>query len=419
MQVLALVDCNNFYVSCERVFRPDLKDKPVVVLSNNDGCVVARSNEVKELGVKMGEPWFKIQDLARRHHVVAFSSNYALYADMSNRVMGILSTFAPAAEVYSIDECFLDLTGLSDKRERGYEIKQTVARYLGIPVCVGIGHTKTLAKLANHVAKKHPKSQGVFDYTVLSERQQESVLKSIEVGEVWGIGRRLSASLQAQGIETVVQLKDANPKTMRAKYGVVMERVIAELNGTPCLELTEVEPPKQQIISSRSFGKSVLQISDLKDAVAHFVSNAAAKLRSQGSVAGMLQVFILTNRFKPEEPQYNPCFALPMPVPTDDTMVLTAWAMQGLDAIFKSGHAYKKAGVMLSEIGSKAHGQFDLFACEEEGKLTQVMDKVNARFGKGAVKLAQDGARNNWVMRQDRKSPGYTTNWSELPVSNG
>jgi len=415
MQALALVDCNNFYVSCERVFRPDLEGRPVVVLSNNDGCVVARSNEVKALGVKMGEPWFKIEDLARQHAILAFSSNYALYADMSNRVMNVLATYAPSAEVYSIDECFLDLTGLADRRERAYDMKRTVAQYLGIPVCVGIGPTKTLAKLANHVAKKHPKSQGVFDYNVLTERQQQSVLNSIEVKDVWGVGRKLSASLTAQGIETVRQLRDANPKAMRAQYGVIMERIMAELNSTPCLELAEVEPAKQQIVSSRSFGQRVAHLNDVKDAVAHFVANAAGKLRAQGSVAGILQVFLMTDRFKPQAPQYNPCLAVPLPVPTDDTLALTAWAMKGLEAIYKPGHAYKKAGVMLSEISSKAHCQGDLFAAQDEGKLTQVMDRVNARFGKGVLKLAQDGTQNAWAMRQDRKSPGYTTHWEEVP----
>jgi len=415
-QSIALVDCNNFYVSCERVFRPDLENKPVVVLSNNDGCVVARSGEVKALGVNMGEPWFKIRDTARRHGIIAFSSNYALYADMSNRVMNVLSTFSPYQEVYSIDESFLDLTGFADIRSHASEIRRTVRRYLGIPVCVGIGPTKTLSKLANHVAKKHPRSEGVFDYNVLTESQRQSVLKNIGVNDIWGIGKRLSASLHAQGIETVLQLRDANAKGMRAKHGVVMERIIAELNGISCIGVTDIDPPKKQIVSSRSFGQTVDGIDDLKDAIAHFVTNAALKLRAQGSVAGIVQVFIMTDRFRNDQPQYNPSMALPIPVPTDDSLLISQWASRGLDAIFRKGHFYKKAGVILSEISDKSLVQADMFASVRKPELMHAMDSVNARFGKGALRLSQDGSRRSWSMRQENRSPEYTTRWDEVAV---
>jgi DNA polymerase V len=414
---LALVDCNNFYVSCERVFRPDLDGKPVVVLSNNDGCVVARSNEVKALGVKMGEPWFKMKQLAAQHGIVAFSSNYALYADMSNRVMSMLAQFSPVQEIYSIDECFLDLTGFNDIRSRAYDIRRTILQCVGITVCVGIGPTKTLSKLGNHIAKKHPRSKGVFDYNQLDARQQASVLGNLQVNDVWGIGRRLTQSLNAQGVATVLQLRDADIASMRSKYGVVMAKSIRELRGEACIEIEEVTPAKQQIISSRSFGQPVTEIADLQDAIAHFITNAALKLRKQDSIAGLLQVFIMTDRFRDDRPQYNPSYSLPLPMATDDTMTLHHWACKGLDAIFKTGHQYKKAGVILGDIAHKSIVQTDLFeSTPETTELMLTMDSLNRRFGKGAIRLSQDGSKRPWAMRQDRKSPEYTTNWDEMAV---
>lgn len=417
VQSLALVDCNNFYVSCERVFRPDLEGKPVVVLSNNDGCVVARSNEVKALGVKMGEPWFKLKDLARQHGIIAFSSNYALYADMSNRVMAMLAQCSPIQEIYSIDECFLDLTGFTDIQSRAYAIRQTILKCTGITVCVGIGASKTLAKLSNHVAKKHPKSKGVFDYNRLDARQQASVLGNLQIGEVWGIGRRLSSSLTEQGIATVLQLRDADVASMRNRYGVVMEKTIRELRGQPCIAIEEVTPAKKQIISSRSFGQPVTAIADLQDALAHFITNAALKLRKQHSIAGLLQVFIMTDRFRDDQPQYNPSISLPLPMATDDTMTLNRWACKGLEAIYKAGYQYKKAGVILGEISHKSRFQADLFELGPANTaLMLTMDSLNSRFGKGTVRLSQDGSRRAWTMRQDRKSPEYTTNWEKIAI---
>ena len=414
---IALVDGNNFYVSCERVFRPDLENKPVVVLSNNDGCAVARSNEVKALGIKMGSPWFQMRHLAKQHGIVALSSNYALYADMSNRMMNVLSTFSPIQEVYSIDECFLELTGFDDIRERAYDIRRTVGQYVGLPVCVGIGPSKTLAKLANHVAKKHPRSKGVFDFNVLNDRQQESVLSSIEINEVWGIGRKLTASLNAEGVMNVLQLREADLKSMRARYGVVMEKTISELRGISCIDIQETEQPKKQIISSRSFGQTVTEIEDLQDALSHFITNAALKLRQQNSVAGILQVFIMTDRFRKDHPQYSPAISLPLPVPTCNTTLLSKWAAVGLKQIFKTGFRYKKAGVILSEISDQAIQQADLFSSpDEQTDLMETIDSINGRFGKGAIKLAEDGSRMRWAMRQEKKSPGYTTDWNEIAI---
>lgn len=414
---IALIDCNNFYCSCERVFRPDLDGKPLVVLSNNDGCVVARSNESKALGIKMGEPWFKLRDLARQHGIVAFSSNYPFYADMSNRVMAILSRFSPVQEVYSIDECFLDLTGFGDIRERACAIRRRVIEWTGLTVCVGIGPSKTLAKLANHIAKKHPKSQGSFDYNRLTLAQQNSVLANLEAGEIWGIGRKLSASLVDLGIHTALQLREADIPSMRARYGVVMEKIIRELRGEPCIEIEEVEPSKKQIVSSRSFGQAVTGLTDLQDAVAHFMSNAAGKLRRQKSVAGLLQVFVMTDQFRPEKPQYNPCLSVPLPVPTADSLALNHWAFQALERLYRSGYEYKKAGVILADIRPEHIVQEDLFSAAQAQPSTALMnalDKINSRYGRGTLKLSSDGSLRPWEMRADNKSPCYTTDWDQI-----
>ncbi|BBB60260.1 DNA polymerase V subunit UmuC [Undibacterium sp. KW1] len=414
---IALIDCNNFYVSCERLFRPDLLNRPVVVLSNNDGCAVSRSQEAKALGIKMGGPIFEVADLVKKHNIAVFSSNYALYADLSNRVMSILAEYSPVHEVYSIDESFLDLTGFDDIVARTRAMRQKVMTDTGIPVCVGVGQSKTLAKLANFMAKRHPRSAGVFNFNLLSSNQVDSVLKNLPVEEVWGIGRKLTASLSAYGIDTVLQLRDSDVASLRNKFGVVMEKTIRELRGETCIELDEAAPAKKQIINSRSFGKNVTAIEDLQDALAHFVSNAARKLRDQDSIAGMLQVFIQTNRFRTELPQYNPCIAVPLVQPTCNTITLQRYAMAALNSIFKQGYEYKKAGVILSEISPTTTYQGDMFSeAKEKPELMDVLDQVNRRYGKGTLKLSQDGSRHSWKMRMEAKSPSYTTTWDDFPV---
>lgn len=415
----ALIDANNFYCRCEQIFRPDLErdGKVIVVLSNNDGCVVARSAEAKAIGVKMGQPWFLLKDLAKKHNIVAFSSNYALYADMSNRLMTILGGFSPVQEVYSIDECFLDLTGFNDIRDRAYAMREKVGRWTGLVVCVGIGPSKTLAKLANHVAKKHPKSKGVFNYNLLTAAQQDSVLRNIEVGDIWGIGRKLSVKLADMGIESALQLRDADPMSLRSKFGIVMEKTIRELRGEECVSIEEVTPARQQIVSSRSFGDPVVLIEDLADSIAHFASIAAGKLRSQKSNASLLQVFIMTDRFREDRPQYNPSIAIPLPQATSDTMVLAGYASLGLQKIFKEGYQYKKAGVILGDIGPDHIVQCDLFAEETPSSASNLMatlDSINAKYGRGTLKLANDGASSAWAMRADNKSPSYTTAWNDI-----
>ncbi len=380
---IALVDVNNCYVSCERVFNPALEGRPVVVLSNNDGCVVARSAEVKALGIPMGEPWFKLKNLAKRHGIVAFSSNYALYADMSNLFMSILSTFTPNLEIYSIDECFLDLSGFSmDLTGYAQEIRQRVKQWVGLPVCIGIAPTKTLSKMANHVAKKRPEWNGVCDLTALSPALRDQIFSEIDVSEVWGVGRKLKDGLAAMGIRTVLDLKNANPARIRKHFSVVLERTVAELNGVPCIELEEVAANKQQIMSSRSFGQPVTSHLDLSESVTLYVSRAAEKLRHQGSVAGGIQVYIRTNPFKPREPQYSQGITLPLADATDDTLKLTRAALAGLKKIYKPGYAYAKAGIMLVDLARRGQQPIDLFTdLEEIERRSRLMNTMTKSTG--------------------------------------
>ncbi len=415
----ALIDGNNFYVSCERVFNPKLENQPVVVLSNNDGCAVARSNEVKALGVKMGTPWFQMRALAEQHGIVALSSNYALYAQMSNRMMAILAQYSPDQEIYSIDECFLGLDGFRcDLSAYGQRMRQQVRQWVGIPVCVGIARTKTLAKLANHCAKKGlAGSEGVCDLNRLSESDRSALFERLPVGEVWGIGPRLSEQLQAQGIATVESLRRADGQTLRRKFSVVLERTVRELNGLPCLSLEEVVPAKQQIMSSRSFGSYVYELAYLNQAVASYIAIAAEKLRHQGSLAGMVQVYIRTNPHSAKQAQYQQGITLPLPESTDDTLRLTRAALWGLRRIFRPGFAYQKAGIMLMNLSPAAQAQLSLLTpTKDRTPLMAVMDRINAHWGRGTLRSAAEGLTHTWAMKRERVSPGYTTHWDQLPV---
>ncbi len=421
MGMIALVDVNNFYVSAERVFNPKLEGRCVVVLSNNDGCVVARSGEVKALGVPMGGPWFKLKDLVRQHSIIALSSNYALYADMSNRVMSVLSEFSARQEIYSIDECFLDMSGHDENfTQYGQQIRQRIQQWLGLPVSVGFAPTKTLAKLANHIAKNRAEFGGVCDLTGMTTQQQDKIFSSIAVGEVWGVGRKLNEQLQQGGITTVQQLRDFDIHRIRNRFGVVMERTVRELRGEACLEMEDIAPSRKQIISSRSFGQSVTSLSELQEAVSVYMSTAAAKLRSQGLVAAMTYVYILTNAHKKEEPQYSRGITIALAQPTDDTMQLVAAVKAGLRRIYRPGYRYKKAGVMLADITSAGVVQGQLFAdapgSEKSLKLMAVMDGINLRMGKGAIHLASDGVAQNWRMNRGSMTPAYTSSWDELAV---
>jgi DNA polymerase V len=417
-RAIALIDVNNFYASCERVFNPKLNGKPVVVLSNNDGCAIARSAEAKALGIKMGEPWFKLKDVARQHGIIALSSNYALYADMSNRVMQILSDFSPDQEVYSIDESFLDLTGMPGNHlALAAEMRQRIRQCTGLPVCVGIGPSKTLAKLANHAAKKGHAPDGVCDFNAWEPERLDSLLGEIHVGEVWGIGRRLVPKLADLGIESVLDLRSADPEYMRQQFSVVMEKTVRELRGQACIELEEIAPPKQQIISSRSFGFPVSDLSSLSEAVSLYVSCAAEKLRRQDSYAALLHVFIHTSPFG-DGPKYSGGETIKLPAPTDDTLQLVRLAMYILKRIYRPGFRFQKAGVMLGEIVPAGGQQTDMFgfrtAEDHSAKLMVAMDAINGRWGRHTIRAASQGYRAPWGMQQGNLSPQYTTNWKEI-----
>jgi DNA polymerase V len=418
LTVFALIDANNFYVSCERVFNPRLATTPMVVLSNNDGCVVARSNEVKALGVKMGTPWFQLRELAEKQGIRAFSSNYSLYADMSSRMMNVLAAYSPDQEVYSIDECFLGLDGFEhmDLNAYGQRMRTQVRQWLGLPVCVGFGETKTLAKLANHCAKKHLAGQdGVCDLRQFDPDERARIFAALPVNEVWGVGRKLTEQLNQRGIESVEDLRTANPETLRKAFSVVLERTVRELNGIACQSLEEVAPNKQQIMSSRSFGAYVHDMPGLGEAVATYMARAAEKLRRQASLAGMVQVYIRTNPFKDNAPQYHPSLTIPLPEATDDTARLIRAAHWGLKRIYKPGYAYQKAGIALLDLSPKAHAQMPLFSTTpDRTSLMRVMDQINTAYGRGTVRSAAEGVQQSWRMKRDRMSPAYTTQWDEL-----
>lgn len=419
-RAIALIDVNNFYVSCERVFNPKLRNKSVVVLSNNDGCAVARSNEVKALGVPMGAPWFKMKDLAKQHNIIALSSNYALYADMSNRVMSILRQFSPYQEVYSIDESFLDLTSFKSINHTQYAqvMLKRILQWTGLPVCVGIGSTKTLSKLANHCAKKQAHFNGVCDFNALSINDLNSLLNKISVGEVWGVGRKLAPKLEAMGINSVLDLKLANADRLRRQFSVVMQKTIHELNGIVCIEFEDVTPPKKQILSSRSFGVPVRDFNSLAESITLYMSRAAEKLRRQNSFAGSVYVYIRTSPFKPDEPFYSNGMTVPLPSPTDDTRQLVSVVLWALKQLYKPDLNYAKAGVMLDQLVPAEGVQTDLFSqmkqSPKSNKLMMTMDSINQKMGKETIKLASEGFKRPWKMRQENKSPSYTTNWSQL-----
>ena len=421
--IFALVDVNNFYVSCERAFNPKLEGVPIVVLSNNDGCAVARSAEAKLLGIKMGEPWHKLKDLARQHGVLAYSSNYTLYGDMSQRAVEVLSDFTPNLEVYSVDESFLQIESVlqlyPSATEMGQQIRQRMKQWLGLPVCVGIGPTKTLAKLANHMAKKMPHFEGVCDLHVIPRPDRIQLMSEIEVGEVWGVGRRNAIRLQNMGIYTVLDLRNAKPAEIRKHFSVVLERTCQELRGVPCLELEDVVPDKQQIMSSKSFGQPVLEVQDLCEAISVYVDRAAQKLRAQKSLAGGLFVSLRTNPFDPNAAQYSANHHVAFGVPTNDTRVISDFAIQLVRYLYKPGYVYKKAGVMLTGLSDEAAQQVDLFTdsvgLDRSIKLMRALDDINSRFGRNSLICASSGFERRWSMKCGNRSPAYTTRWADLP----
>lgn len=416
-QLFALVDCNNFYVSCERVFNPRLWNKPVVILSNNDGCVVARSNEAKALGIPMGAPAFQYATLFQTQGVIVYSSNYALYGEMSQRVMHMLSQYTSDFEIYSIDEAFLLVDSLNAEAYAA-KIRQEILQATGIPVSIGIAPTKTLAKVANRYAKKVKVQEGYF--VLNDEKTRQEVLKSLPVGDVWGIGPRLSRMLHGHQIQTAWDLVNANDGWIKKQMSIVGLRTVMELRGQSCLSFQEAAPSKKSIVSSRSFGIEVKEEADLAEAVSNYTATAAEKLRDQESAASFMEVFVTTNRFK-EGPSYSNGIHIALPQPTDYTPLLIHYAKYGLHRIFKKGFSYKKAGVLLGGIVSNQNLQQDLFAkptpsFDKQQKLMRLMDRTNRKYGKDALKLAAQGITRPWQMRRRMCSARYTTCWEELLV---
>ena len=416
--MFALADVNSFYASCETVFRPDLKGRPVVVLSNNDGCVIARSTEAKKLGIKMGDPFFKMRDLFERHKIVTFSSNYALYADMSSRVMTVLEEMSPAVEVYSIDEAFMNLQGVSNCQnleEFGREVRAKVLRWTGLTVGVGIAPTKTLAKLANHAAKKWTKTGGVVDLSLLA--RQRKLMALVEVGDVWGVGRRISKKLNDMGIKTALQLADPPPPLIRNHFNIVLERTVRELRGEPCLELEEFAPTKQQIVCSRSFGDRVSEYDLMREAICSHAVRAAEKLRGEHQYCRHISAFVKTSPFAMNELYYGKTAGTKLQIPTQDSRDIVAAATQCLDAIWQDGHRFQKCGVMLGDFYSQGVAQLGLFdeykPRTNSEQLMAVLDGIN-HSGKGRVWFAGQGIQKSWEMKRQMLSPAYTTRFSDL-----
>lgn len=415
--MFALVDGNNFYVSCERVFDPKLEGVPVVVLSNNDGCVVARSAEAKALGIPMGAPYFQLRGLIERNGVRVYSSNYPLYSDMSQRVVSVLAGYAPC-EVYSIDESFLDLRGIERTRRipLGHEIRNKVRRWTGIPTCAGIGPTKTLAKLANHVAKKRPECAGVCDLSDAALRAH--VMPAIDVGEVWGIGAKSAAKLKAAGISTVAELAGMPARQARDLLTVTGERIVHELNGIPCIALDLSPAPKQATAVTRSFGQPVTGSAAMEEAVASFATRAAEKLRAEGQAAAVLQVFMHTNPFN-GDPWCSRSGVHHFPEASNDTLAMVAAATRLARRLFRPGHRFTKAGVMALELVTAAEAPRDLFTAGDRirsEKLMAAIDAINGRMGRNTIQSAAAGIQKPWQQRRQRLSPCYTTRLEDLPV---
>ena len=432
--MFALVDGNNFYVSCERVFRPSLIGRPVVVLSNNDGCAIARSNEAKALGIKMGAPWFQIRHFEESHGLVALSANFALYGDMSDRMMSLAAALGHRQEIYSIDESFVDMSGIpGDLTRRGHIIRYRILKWIGIPCGIGMGSTKTLAKLANHIAKTAERKPGsypaehaqVCNLIHLPAAELDALLDATEVGDIWGVGRRIGAQLNDAGIRTALDLSRLDPATVKRRWSVVLERTVRELQGLSCIGLEHEAPDKQQIACTRSFGQAVLDLAELNQAVTEFASRAAQKLRIQEGHAGQVLVFIRTSPFRVQDAQYSRSTVMPLRKPGSDTRSITQAALTGLKAIYRPGYLYAKAGVMLLDITLASYVQQELLLDDADAesdkpdRLMEALDAINDRFGRGTVALASGGQRSEvkaWGMKQERRTSGYTTDWEGLAV---
>jgi len=441
--VYALVDGNNFYVSCDRVFQPRLVGKPVVVLSSNDGACIARSNEAKDLGVKMAQPWFQVKHLERQG-LIAVSANHELYGDMSARMMAVEARYAPRQEIYSVDESFLDFTGVRDDLvATGRAMRAAILMETGLPTSVGFGATKTLAKLANHVGKTADRKPGsypsalaqVCDFSHLAPHELDAVFAATEVGSVWGVGKKINERLKAGGVHSVLDLVRADAATLRSQFSVVLEKTLLELRGTPCMEVDDAPAPRQQILVSRSFGTPITHVDGIIESVSEFTSRTAERLRAQGSVAGAIGIFFMTSPFRQSDRQHSVNVTMPLVRPTADSAILVSAAVAAVRAQFRPGFKYDKAGAVLTELrpaDQVVQGELDLFsepadaeATPAEGsraKLMSAMDALNLRFGRDSVRLGSTAAASSgaelraWATKQERRSPRYTTRWNEMPV---
>ena len=411
--MIALVDCNNFYASCERIFRPKLERKPVAVLSNNDGCVIARSNESKSIGLKMGEPIFKKRDLVNKYNIRLFSSNFALYGDISKRVFDIVAKDVPAYEIYSIDEAFLDFSGIKDPYNYALHLRDKVKRWTGIPISIGISYTKTLSKVAGHIAKKS--SDGVC--LLNNEGRIDKILGSLPVDEIWGVGMRYAIKLKKYGIHTAKSLLECDETWVRKMMNVVGLRMVRELKCIPHFNLEEGRSMKKSICTSRSFSVEVSDYNRMSEYVSMFASRCSEKLRGEGACARSISVFMYTNRFKPKSRQYSGYFSMDFHTAASDTITITKLAIDCLKKIYRSGYLYKKAGVTLSGIIPRNQVQLSLFDSADRKKadtLMQTLDRINGNMGRDILKLSSSGINNKWKIGKERLSPCYTTRWSDI-----
>ena len=416
-QSIALIDCNSFYASCERIFNPKLLGKPIVVLSNNDGCIITRSSEAKALGIKMGEPYFKVKKIIQKNNVKVFSSNYSLYGDISQRVMEILLGFSPEVEIYSIDEAFLNFKGFKENELSNYckNIRKIIKKWVGVPVSIGVGPTKTLSKIANYIAKKDNSHEGVY---ILKEKQKiNETLEGIDIGNVWGIGRQLSKFLRNNGVSTAKSFTFLDRSWVRKNMGVVGEKIYLELKGVSCLDLALLPSPKKSCCVSRSFSYPIETIEELKESIANYGTRVAEKIREEGLVAETMNVFVLTNHFNKKDKQYSNSIKLQLDYPTNNSILIVKRAIRGIELIYRKGYRYKKAGIILYELNSsaKVRGLLDYNRNRSES-LMRSLDKINCRYGSSTLKIAAEGIKKNWQMQRKKISPCYTTRFEEIMV---
>ena len=414
-QCIALIDCNNFYASCERIFNPKLIGKPIVVLSNNDGCIIARSKEAKKLGIKMGEPYFKAKNIIEKNKVEVFSSNYSLYGDISQRVMETLSSFSSEVEIYSIDEAFLGLNGFENYELKTYcnHIRQTINKWVGIPVSIGVGPTKTLSKIANNLAKKNSNYKGVC---ILENKIEiKKALNQTSIEDVWGIGRRLSIFLKKHNINTAHHFSEMDRGWIRKNMGVVGEKTYLELNGVSCLDLDLVPSDKQSCCVSRSFSRPIEKLFDLEESISTYGSRVSEKIREEGLVAESMSIFVLTNHFNRREKQYSNSIKLHLPFPTNNSIKIVKRSLEGIRKIYRPGYKYKKAGIILYGLSRQnvTKGLLD-YDREASDSIMQTIDKINNRYGGETIKIASEGIKKIWRMKRENVSPCYTTRFDEL-----